>query len=84
MARVVLAVAAFALTLYALVECLQTPAARVRNLPKPAWIMLIVIVSLIGPIAWFLGGRPLARPPGSSPPGRPRGPEDDPDFLRNL
>ncbi|MEI2766346.1 MAG: PLDc N-terminal domain-containing protein [Dermatophilaceae bacterium] len=86
MARFVLAVAAVALTLYALLDCLQTPSAGVRNLPKPAWILLILLLTVIGPIAWFFGGRPATRPPGGSgpPPGRPRGPEDDPDFLRSL
>lgn len=86
MARVVVGVAILALTLYALVDCLQTPSAQVRNLPKFGWIFLILVVAVMGPIAWLAGGRPTARPPGGPglPPGRPRGPEDDPDFLRNL
>jgi hypothetical protein len=70
---------------YALVDCLQTDQRQVRNLPKPGWLVVIVLVVLVGPVAWFLAGRPRSMPPrGYRGPGQPRGPEDDPDFLRNL
>ncbi len=87
----------FILALYALIDCAQTPAAEVRSLPKPAWLALIVLVFLAGPIAWLLGGRPRGTGPSPlwdrmrpDPPSRaapPRGqvaPDDDPDFLRRL
>ena len=77
------------LTIYALIDCIQTPEHRVRNLPKLAWIVLIALVAWAGPIAWFYAGAPT--PPwhraigrGGPGPRRPRGPEDDPDFLRGL
>jgi hypothetical protein len=83
------------LTIYTLVECIQTPEDRVRNLQKLIWLLLIVIAPVVGPIAWLVAGRPVSiLPPGlGGPPqgGRnprgpqgPRGPEDDPDFLRRL
>jgi hypothetical protein len=84
MARVILGVAALALTVYALVDCAQTDQARVRNLPKAGWIAVILFVLVAGPVAWFLGGRPRSRPPRKGGGSGPRGPEDDPDFLRNL
>ena len=75
------------LTIYAMVDCLQTEESRQRNLPKALWLLLIVLFPLVGPIAWFLGGRPGpagGRGRGTNRPPYPRGPDDDPDFLRNL
>ena len=76
-----------ALAVYALVDCAQTPPARVRTLPKVVWLVLIVAFPLLGSLAWLV----LGRAEGSSvwrgrthPSDRPRGPDDDPDFLRRL
>jgi hypothetical protein len=85
MLRVLPLVLAVALTIYAAVDCIQTDEQRVRNLPKLVWVFLILLFWVAGPIAWFLAGRP--RPQRSGPtrrPPTPRGPDDDPDFLRNL
>ena len=90
MAGVLLAVLALGLTIYAVIDCVQTPDERVRNMPKLAWLALIVIAVWVGPIAWIFAGRPQATPPWGplgrrgTPPSGPRGPEDDPDFLRGL
>lgn len=78
-----------ALTVYAVVDCIQTDDAAVRHLPKIVWVLLILFFPLVGSIAWFIAGRPRrprrgsARGPGHRPPS-PRGPDDDPDFLRRL
>lgn len=76
-----------ALAVYALVDCAQTPPAQVRTLPKVVWLVLIVAFPLLGSLAWLV----LGRAEGSSvwrgrthPSDRPRGPDDDPDFLRRL
>lgn len=70
------------LTLYALFEALLTPAREVRSLPKAAWVAVIVLVPLVGPLLWLLLGR--ARPAGRAAP-RPTGaPDDDEAFLRSL
>ncbi len=80
-------------TIYALIECIQTPEDEVRNLPKVFWIILILLFDIIGSIAWFVAGRAQGRAgpvprsrPGQPPraPRPPRGPDDDPDFLRKL
>lgn len=85
MARVAIAVAVFALTVFALADCIQTAPRRIRAMPKPAWLLVIVLVAVIGPASWLLFGRPTRRPPPRQrPPLGPRGPEDDPDFLRTL
>ncbi len=85
MARLILVLAVVALTVYALVDCIQADERQIRTLPKAGWIPLIVLLVGIGPLAWFFVGRPRTLPPrGNQGPARPRGPEDDPDFLRNL
>jgi hypothetical protein len=76
-----------ALTVYAVVDCIQTDDARVRNLPKLLWMLLILLFPLVGSIAWFIAGRPQrpsAQGGPTHPPRPPRGPDDDPDFLRRL
>jgi hypothetical protein len=81
------------LAIYALVDCIQTPAHEVRYLPKLGWIAVIVLIGLIGPVAWLVAGRQrdarAAGPPASwggipRPPRRAVAPDDDPDFLRSL
>ena len=48
------------LTLFCLIECIQTPGDRVRNLPTWAWILLILVVPYVGSIAWLVAGKPWA------------------------
>ncbi|MGI6206606.1 MAG: PLD nuclease N-terminal domain-containing protein [Anaerolineae bacterium] len=44
-----------ALMVVALVDLLRRE--RTRNLPKWAWILIVVLFQIIGPIAYFLAGR---------------------------
>lgn len=77
-------VISFAITVYTLVDCARTDSTEIRNLPKWAWILLIVIIGTIGSVAYWILGRPKrTRPPR---PGTHRiiPPDDDPDFLRKL
>ena len=86
MPRVLLTLLLFGLTIYAAVDCIQTEESRQRHLPKLLWLLLILLFPVVGPVSWFLAGRsgPAQRGrPGNRPP-YPRGPDDDPDFLRNL
>ncbi|MDN5797827.1 MAG: PLDc N-terminal domain-containing protein [Intrasporangium sp.] len=89
MARVLLTAAVVFATIYAFVDCLQTNGRRMRMLPKAVWLLL-VLVPVLGPVLWFISGRvdshAVQRPPGrgSSRPSGPRGPDDDPEFLRRL
>ncbi|WP_374968091.1 PLD nuclease N-terminal domain-containing protein [Terrabacter sp. BE26] len=77
-------------SIYAVVDCLQTDRRLVRIMPKAVWI-LAALVPVVGPVLWLVAGRTDARGgprraprgPGRQPPG-PRGPDDDPDFLRKL
>ena len=92
MIRVLLYLGAVVLTVWALLDIAQTPADQVQTLPRAGWA-LVALVPGLGPLSWFLLGRaPVAaspRPPGrtrggSGRPSGPIGPDDDPDFLRNL
>jgi hypothetical protein len=46
-----------ALLIFCLIDCIQADPVLVRNLPKIGWI-LIVIIPLVGGIAWLVAGRP--------------------------
>lgn len=83
MLRVLLVVVGFGLSLYALIDCIRTEDDRVKSLPKLVWILLIVLVTYLGPIAWIIAGRERQWPPFAEE-RRPVAPDDDPDFLRNL
>jgi len=79
--------AALALLIYCVLDVVTTPRERVRNLPKPLWV-LVVLLPVVGPLAWFFTGRPSRgtdrqglRP---GPRVEPGAPDDDEDFLREL
>jgi Phospholipase_D-nuclease N-terminal len=88
-----------ALVVVALIDCLSAEEFAIRALPRVAWVFVILLFSPVGPIAWFVAGRP-APPvrlsngtvwrPGSGfpedqrPHQRSTAPDDDPEFLRGL
>lgn len=72
-----------ALTVFALVDCLQSDREQVPR--KWPWVLLILLLPLVGPLAWLLAGRPRGKAP--PPPRRaqpPVAPDDNPDFLRKI
>ena len=91
-------VVSFALMVYCLIECIGTPEGSLRNLPKVAWVFIILLFPLVGSIAWLAVGRPDTGPPltrtqGASPnfpeyhrPGRmaPADEAKDEEFLRSV
>lgn len=93
MLKVLLYALPIVLAIYALVDLVQTRDEDVQGLPKLVWVVLIVLIWVIGPVAWLVAGKRgrsflpdatsrAARGPG--PARRPVAPDDDPDFLRNL
>ena len=84
MLRVLPIVIGLALAIYALVDCIQTDEEKVRGIPKILWIVLIVLVTFVGPIAWLIAGRERQLPGRRPGPRGPLGPDDDPDFLRGI
>lgn len=56
--RAALMVLILALTIYSLIDCARTPEERMpARMPKLLWIVIIVMVSGIGPIAWIIVSR---------------------------
>jgi len=58
---------------------------QVRVLPKFAWVLLCLFVPIIGGLLYITIGRPID--PDSDQGAklsRPKAPDDDPDFLRDL
>ncbi len=83
---VFLAAMELALVVLALISSLSTDKPAVRVMPRALWVAVILVVPILGAVAWFLVGRPKPMDGGRAPRG-PRGPsspDDDPDFLRSL
>lgn len=87
------------LLVFCVIDAILAEDARVRRLPKWAWILLIIVLPLIGGIGWLIAGRPLngqrrlptwlsrtaGKPRWEAPPYlRPSAPDDDPEFLSKL
>ncbi|WP_198145202.1 PLD nuclease N-terminal domain-containing protein, partial [Kocuria salsicia] len=87
MGRAIMIIGAGALAvgviIYALIECAQSQRYDVRALPKWAWVLVILLLPVIGAVLWLLFGRPRADDAAREA-QRGRGPDDDPQFLRNL
>ncbi|MCK2214655.1 PLDc N-terminal domain-containing protein [Actinomadura sp. ATCC 31491] len=87
MAGVLIGLALLAFWLFSLFDVVTTPEDEVRNVPKALWIMVVVLIPLVGGLVWMARGRPRAPRqawPVTHGPGMPKGPDDDPDFLRDL
>jgi hypothetical protein len=85
MARVVLLLATVGVTIYAVIDCWQREERDIRNLPKPVWFIMIVMVPLIGGLCWLTLGRPRELDTdGIRVPRHSAAPDDDEDFLRSL
>ena len=84
------------LIVVALIDCLSADEKAVRSLSRGAWIFLILLISPLGALAWFVTGQPAAavrarhgrvlRPARSDRrrPFAPIGPDDDPAFIAGL
>src|SRR5258705_13119730 len=81
-----------ALLVVALIDCLSTDDSEIRALPRVVWVFLILLFSPVGPIVWFVAGRPEraeavragGEPIRYSSPGRAVAPDDDPEFLGGM
>jgi Phospholipase_D-nuclease N-terminal len=88
MVRLFVFLAAVQLILFVLALIGSLSADRVRSLPRAVWVLVIVLIPLLGPVAYFLYGRPVPPPREGTPvrrsSTRPSSPDDDPDFLRTV
>jgi hypothetical protein len=87
MVRVFVFLAAVQLILVVLALISSLSAERVRSAPRWVWVLAILLLPLIGAVAYFVAGRPTtgrrATGPGPLRPGPPA-PDDDPEFLKTL
>ncbi len=86
------------LWIFCIIDVITTPPTACRNLPKIAWLLLVLLLPEVGSIVWLIGGRPWdqTRRNQSVPPapgyreyqrlGRavPINPDDDEEFLRQC
>jgi hypothetical protein len=91
-----LALIFFAVWVFCIIDVITTPEGRCRNLPKLAWLLIVILLVDVGAIVWLLAGRPWNLVPAASraevPLGRtpprpaPRvlSPDDDEEFLAGL
>jgi hypothetical protein len=88
MVRLFVFLAAVQLVLLVLALIGALSADRVRTMPRALWVLVVLAIPLLGPIAYFAWGRPLPPPHErrlvrqAAP--RPSSPDDDPDFLRTV
>ncbi|MGH8861033.1 MAG: PLD nuclease N-terminal domain-containing protein [Jatrophihabitantaceae bacterium] len=94
-----LALVFVALWLFCLIDVITTSESDVRNLPKMAWLFIVLLLPDIGSIAWLVAGRNWQQGPSGhgratsvrgypeyDRPGRhvPASPDDDEAFLRQV
>ncbi|MEV5569531.1 PLD nuclease N-terminal domain-containing protein [Spirillospora sp. NPDC052269] len=96
MAYALIAVALVGGWLFCLLDVLTSDERDVRLLPKSVWLLIALLGFVLGSVLWLLAGRPRGRsmesvlwPPGAEfgsdrHPDAPKGPDDDPAFLRDL
>jgi hypothetical protein len=73
--------------IWAIFDVITSDAERCRNLPKVAWVLIVILLGALGALVWIFGGRPAraaAGPedgPRRGPTARPVGPEDRPGWT---
>ncbi|GAA2975748.1 PLD nuclease N-terminal domain-containing protein [Streptomyces fulvorobeus] len=92
MIRALIYLLPLALTIYAFIDCLNTPEEETKHLPKVAWVFIILLFWIVGPIVWLAAGKVRAAPGAGrtasgwrrDPRQRWVAPDDNPDFLKSL
>ena len=62
-----LALIFFAVWVFCIIDVITTPEGQCRNLPKLAWLLLVIILLDAGSIAWLVAGRPWNAKPVEVP-----------------
>lgn len=95
MPRLLVYVVPVALAVYALIDLWRSEVRERAGLHPALWVAVIVLLPVVGPIAWIIisrtrrAGAPRTTGGPPSRPGRPARkaplpPDDDPDFLWRL
>jgi|SRR4051794_29652191 hypothetical protein len=83
MAQALFVLAAIGVTIYAVVDCFRSDDAEIRGMPKPLWLLVILLLPPVGGALWLILGRQSTFGTHNRR-LRTIGPDDDPDFLRSL
>jgi hypothetical protein len=75
---------AVVLAVYALIDCLQTDPAELPGPRRPVWLVLIILLPIVGPVAWIVASRLHRHPHRPRQVPRVVAPDDNPDFLREI
>lgn len=78
--KVLLAIAALGVMIFALIDLWQVPATEVRGGSRLLWTLAILLLPVAGAVIWLV----LGRAPVDGPKRRYLPPDDDPDFLRRM
>ncbi len=54
-----------AVWIFCLIDVITTPADSVRNLPKIAWVIIVLVLDILGAVIWLVAGRPQAGATGN-------------------
>ncbi len=84
MSRALPLIVLIAITVFAVIDAILTPREQLPG--KVWWVLGIILLPVVGPLAWLAVGRRARRGSGGSggTPQPPVAPDDDPDFLRGL
>ncbi|MFF9340871.1 MULTISPECIES: PLD nuclease N-terminal domain-containing protein [unclassified Streptomyces] len=86
MLRALMFILPLALTIYAFIDCLNTPEDEVKHLPKVVWVIVILLFWIVGPIVWLFAGKARRTTARGGRGGRGGwvAPDDNPEFLKSL
>ena len=92
MLRALMYLLPLALTIYAFIDCLNASEDEVKHLPKIAWIFIILLFWIVGPIVWLAAGKTRTAHAGGRTPSEWHrnqrtewvAPDDNPEFLNAL
>jgi hypothetical protein len=82
--QAIILIASLILTLYSFIDCARRDDSLINKLPKWGWLLLILLLSPFGAIAYLAIGRVRGEKGPRPPKRRILPPDDDPDFLRKL
>ncbi|MFG3039041.1 PLD nuclease N-terminal domain-containing protein [Streptomyces sp. NPDC048330] len=84
MLRALMYILPLALTIYAFIDCLNTPEDEVKHLPKVVWVIVVLLFWIVGPIVWLVAGKQRRARAGGRASSGWVAPDDNPEFLKSL
>ncbi len=84
MTQMVLMLISVGVIIYALVDCWRSRPDEVARLSRSGWTIIILVLPLVGAVAYLAVGRAGTAAPSWRTGPRTTAPDDDPDFLRAL